>query len=221
MTPTHLSEEQLVDLYYNALPEASAHLANCRECRESFHELKQTLDAFTNLPIPEPPPFTWREPWLAKWKSRWQILVFTPALAAALFASFYLGRATRVPKPPAPLSAQLAESGRERILVVTLGNHLERSQMVLLELANGDRASFPAAQERARNLIGETRLYRQTAVYRGDRNYSELLEELDRLLTAVANGQSQSSTPHAEQIEQLLFKIRVTDSNIEKGTEKL
>ncbi len=93
--------------------------------------------------------------------------------------------------------------------------------MVLLELANGDPAALPEARQRARALIGENRLYRQTTFYSGDRNYTDLLEQLDRVLTATANGQSQSSTPHDDQIEQLLFKIRVTDLNLPKGTDKL
>ncbi len=217
---SHLTEEQLVDLYYDRPAAPHPHLAECRQCREAFSDFEQTLNAFTDLPVPEPPPFTWREPLTARLAARWRMFALVPALAAALFAAFYLGRSTT---PPAPKLAAtpLAESGRERILVVALGNHLQRSEMVLLEVANGDHATSSAVQERARNLIGETRLYRQTAVYRGDRNYSELLEELDRLLTAIANGQSQSSKPGTEQLEQLLFKIRVTGSNIEKGTEKL
>ncbi len=141
-------------------------------------------------------------------------------MAAALFSAFFIGRVTQPSSIATPVH-QIADSGRERILLVALGDHLQRSQMVLLELANGDRSNFPAAQERARNLIGENRLYRQTALYSGDANYSALLDDLDRVLTAIANGQSQSSTTDADRIEQLLFKIRVTDSNLEKGTEKL
>jgi len=217
---SHLNEEQLVDLYYERPASSYPHLTECRKCREAITDLEQTLNAFADLPVPEPPPFTWREPFTARLASRWRMFALVPALAAALFAAFYMGRSTTTP-PPKLAATPLAESGRERILVVALGNHLQRSEMVLLEVANGDRSTSPAVQERARNLIGETRLYRQTAVYSGDRNYSELLEELDRLLTAIANGQSQSSQPGTEQLEQLLFKIRVTGSNIEKGTEKL
>ena len=210
----HLSEEQLVDLYYE--PGTNAHLESCLECREQFREIEATLKAFDDLPVPEAPPFKWSPP-LSYRLRHWSPWILAPAFAVALFAAFFVGRSTK----PQSVPIQLADSGRERILLVALGNHLQRSQMVLLELANGDRASFPEAQQRARDLIGENRLYRQTTLYSGDRNYSELLGELDRVLTAIANGQSQSSTPHEDQIEQLLFKIRVTDSNLQKGTEKL
>lgn len=211
---THLSEEQLVDLYYEPAP--NSHLESCSECRVQFREIEATLAAFNDLPVPEPPPFVWRAPLSYRLK-RWSPWILMPAFAVALFVAFFVGRSTK----PQPVPTQLADSGRERILLVALGDHLQRSQMVLLELANGNSASFPEARQRARNLIGETRLYHQTTLYSGDRNYSELLDELDRVLTAIANGQSQSSTPHEDQIEQLLFKIRVTDANLQKGAEKL
>ena len=207
----HLTEEELVDLYYEPLP--NAHLDACGECRGQLRELEATLSAFHELAVPEPPPFYWRAPLAYRLFHSWRPWVLVPALAAALFAAFFLGRATK------PASVSLADASRQRILLVALGDHFERSQMVLLELANGD--DFAQAQKRARNLIGENRLYRQTALYSGDSNHAELLDELDRVLTAVANGQSQSSTPHADQIEQLLFKIRVTGSNLHEGTEKL
>jgi hypothetical protein len=212
---THLTEEELVEIYYGG--ERKSHLDQCAACQGQFEEIESALNAFNDLPVPEPPPFTWREPFFAR-LLRQPAWLLAPALAAGLFAAFFLGRASN---PRVPAAIQLADTGRERILLVTLGAHLERSQMVLLELANGDRANFPAAQERARNLIGENRLYRQTTLYSGDRNYTALLDELDRVLTAIANAQSNSSTADTEQIERLLFKIRVTDSNLEKGTEKL
>ena len=213
MTPltTHLTEEQLVDLYYE--PAAHPHIDSCLDCREHFRDLSATLNAFNDLPVPESPPFTWRAPLSYRLK-RWAPYILVPTFAAALFVAFFLGR-----QHPAP--TQFADSGRERILLVALDTHLQRSQMVLLELANGDPASLPEARQRARDLIGENRLYRQTTLYSGDRNYADLLEQLDRVLTVSANSQSQSSTPHDDQIEQLLFKIRVTDQNLQKGTEKL
>jgi len=224
---THLTEEELVEIYYGGRgsgqsstqspQQRSAHLDQCATCREHFEDLESTLNAFNDLPVPEPPAFTWREP-LASRLFRWRGWLLAPALAAGLFAAFFLGRAS---KPHTIAVTQLADTGRERIFLVTLGAHLERSQMVLLELANGDGTNFPAAQQRARNLIGENRLYRQTTLYSGNGNYTALLDELDRVLTAIANAQSNSSTADTEQIERLLFKIRVTDSNLEKGTEKL
>ncbi len=215
--PKHLTDEQLVELYYE--PQPNAHLDTCSDCRAQFGEMQATLNAFNDLPIPDAPAFTWRPP-LSYRLLRWRPLLFVPAFAAALAMAFFVGRATK-PQRAIPAAIQLAQSGRERIMLVALGDHLERSQMVLLELANGDGATFPESQQRARNLLGENRLYHQTTLYAGDRNYTELLEELDRVLTAVANEQSQSSRPNANQIEQLLFKVRVTNSNLRKGTETL
>jgi CTP:molybdopterin cytidylyltransferase MocA len=134
-------------------------------------------------------------------------------------------------KSPVTVAQGSAAQGRERILLVALGDHLQRSQMVLVELVNatpGDSSDIRIAQERARNLVSENRLYRQTASLSGDNEFLGLLDELERVLTDVANSPERISSPELQQIQQriesrgLIFKIRVTDSNLQqKGVEKL
>jgi len=208
---THLTEQQLVECYYG---QADSHLETCLACKDEYRELCLVLNAMNDLPVPEPPPYTWKE------RRRWHAWMLAPVFAAGLIAAFFTGRVSTKPIPQ-PI-ATVAESARERVLLVALGAHLERSQMVLLELANADREDFEQSRLRARALIGDNRIFRQTTSFAGDRGYTELLDELDRLLTGVANTQSQLWSPASEQIEQLLFKIRVTDSNLQrKGAEKL
>ena len=85
--------------------------------------------------------------------------------------------------------AAAADQIRERILLSDVGEHLDRSQMALVELVSGDDStSVDIANERSRaeQLVADTRLYRQTAQETGDVVLSELLDEIERVLTEVA-----------------------------------
>ena len=236
----HLSEEQLVLHYYGEEGDAAAHLEHCAACRKEYQEIVRVLDACREVTVPEPVPafetLMWqklapelrkpRTPW---WRHGWML---APVMAGMLAAAFFIGRISTVKVPVAGETAQaIPAQGRERILLVAMGDHLQRSQMVLVELANakpGDAPDIHLAQERARDLVSENRLYRQTASLSGANEFSGLLDELERVLTDVANSPARISSPELQQIQRriesrgLIFKIRVIDSNLkQKGTEKL
>jgi hypothetical protein len=116
----------------------------------------------------------------------------------------------------------------ERVLLVAVGDYLERSQMVLIELANAaPRGSLDisAEQERAGDLVTESRLYRQTAARTGDTAVASVLEDLDRVLLDIANGPSKVTPGELEKLRQrlesegILFKIRVLGSNVRNQEE--
>jgi hypothetical protein len=245
----HLTEETVILAYYReAIGEAAqAHLASCSACREELRNISHTLDAFHQYPVPEPPPafeqLLWQRisPALRsaivprRW---WQSWALAPGLACLLVVSFFVGRwsmdrprGRQLAGGITDLAGGISDSGRERILLVALGDHLERSQMVLVEIANskpGSASAFHLAQQRAQDLVGENRLYRQTALLSGDTEFADLLDELERVLTDIANRPSDLSSPELEQIQRriesrgLIFKIRVTGSNLQqKGSEKL
>jgi hypothetical protein len=101
---------------------------------------------------------------------------------------------------------------------VAVGDHLERSQVALIELVNtqgGATVDISGERERARDLVRENRLYRQTAVGTGDPAVASVLDELERVLVEIAN--SPSSLTAAEfskvrsRIEQqgIIFKVNV------------
>jgi hypothetical protein len=75
-------------------------------------------------------------------------------------------------------------------------------------------------QQRAEDLIGENRLYRQAALKSGDRAVSSVLDELERVLLDIAHSPSKLDSAEFEQIRQrieaegILFKIRVVGSNL-------
>ncbi len=120
---------------------------------------------------------------------------------------------------------------RERVLLVAVGDHLERSQMVLVELAN---AGAPAAgrldisyeQKTAEDLLESNRLYRQTAATNGDVATAALLEELERVLLEIAHSPSEVSARQLEELRKqiedrgILFKVKIFGSQVEQSAAK-
>jgi hypothetical protein len=147
----------------------------------------------------------------------WAPLAGFAALAAALVFAFWLGR--QFPEHDPALSADV----RERILLVAVGDHLDRSQMVLLELANAP-ADQPfdarAQQVSAGDLVSANRLYRQTAERAGDTALEAVLEELERVLVEVAAGPDTLGQDDLAELQRrieargLLFKVRVVGSQV-------
>jgi hypothetical protein len=234
----HLSEEHLI-LHYYGETDASEHLDHCAACRAELQRLSATLDAFHAYKVPERQPgyeaLLWqriapqvRTRAVAWWK---QPLIVGPIFAGLLVAAFFAGRISTHRQVPTVAASLMSDEGRQRILLVALGDHLERSQMVLVEIANakpGDMADIHLSQQRAQELVSENRLYSQTAAQAGDTEFTGLLEELGRVLTDIANGPSDLSTAELERIQHrienrgLIFKIRVVGNNLqEKGSKQL
>jgi hypothetical protein len=138
------------------------------------------------------------------------------SLAAAVLVlvagAFFAGRATQRPRE-APLSAD----ARRRVLNVALGDHLERSRMVLLEFVNAAPLEGAGSRERAwaGELVASNRLYRQTAAREGEPGVADVLDQLERVLLEIANSPAQVSPEFHEALrrrieeEGVLFKIEV------------
>ena len=121
-----------------------------------------------------------------------------------------------------PANANRADV-RERVLLIAVGDHLERSQMVLVELAHAEtrsRLDISAERQLADDLVASNRLYRQTAQEMGQKNVASLLDELERVLVEVARGPSTVSMRQLADIQQriesqgILFKVKVIGSEI-------
>ena len=231
----HLSEEQLVLLYYGESEDADTarrHLEACASCRDAYARLEQTLTAVSISPVPERAedygaqvwrrlgPRLSREPALARlWNSLVPRAAWMRAALAALLlmAAFLIGRYGWQPAPP-PAPTIAAGPGRERILLVAVGNHLERSQLVLVELTHAEPdggADISAEQQQTRRLIADNRLYRQAAARAGEAGTAQVLDELERVLVEIANSPSALSARDLEAIQQriqsqgILFKVRI------------
>ena len=144
-----------------------------------------------------------------------------------MVAAFLAGRFLPQAHKPAQIAVVDSQAG-ERILMVAVGDYLERSQMVLIELANANpqgALDISAEQARAGDLVSETRLYRQTAAHTGDTAVASVLEELERVLLDITHAPSQISPGELEKMrgrleaEGILFKIRVLGSNVRNQEE--
>ena len=153
-------------------------------------------------------------------------------MAMLLVVSFTLGRVwERGPKrEEVPQRAGLAiatapntDSVTERLLRAEMEDHLERSQRVLVDLANtddGGDVALASDRTRAADLVAAGRLYRRAADRVGDVEMRDLLEDVERVLVDVANGSPDRSSKELKDVrtrigeQDLLFRLRVAASEI-------
>jgi hypothetical protein len=110
-----------------------------------------------------------------------------------------------------------------RVLAAAVGDYLDRSQAVLLELSNAqsdEPLDISAERERAQDLVTENRLYRQTAVDTEQLAMAGALEELERVLLDIAHAPAEISPEQLDELRArlesagILFKIRVLGANV-------
>jgi hypothetical protein len=235
----HLSEEQIVLHYYGDAEEATEverHLVACAECRAEFARVQSTLRQIEPLEVPEPAAGFEEKTWLnlrdrlpekrgflrrllrpsaPKW-------AFAGVMAVLLAAAFLAGRFW--PRPAEPVAKQQpAQVNPQRVILVAVGDHLERSQMPLVEIMNADTKgpiNFSNEQAEARELLDSNHLYRVSSQQAGDPQVARLLDQLGRVLAEIANGPAEVSAGDLEQVrhtiqsEGLLFKVRVVGSEV-------
>ncbi|HET7619346.1 MAG TPA: hypothetical protein VF159_11180 [Gemmatimonadaceae bacterium] len=240
----HPNDDDLVLHYYGELAGAeeertTAHLASCAACQRSYTRLQRVLAAVDAAPQPEAPEgferIAWArlEPalpgrsrgWLSWFTESPARLAWASGVAALVVAAFVAGRWLPSHPTPTTTTAAAASSGqvRERILLVDLGDHLDLSQMVLVELVSAGGSGsvdISAEQARAQQLIAANRLYRETASTTGDAAIASLLDELERTLVDIAAGPSTLTPEALQEIQQrieskgLLFKVRIVSSRV-------
>ena len=227
----HISQDELILHYYGEGGSgAERHIATCSECRANFEQLSRTLSA---IAFPEPPSRqedygaeVWsrirhklpERPRAISWWSvpsrRWAAAACVVLLIAGAFVA---GRYTNRPPArvletanPAPLP--------QKVLVVALGDYLDRSEMLLVEVAHANRPEdldLNTERRYATELIASNRLYRQTAQHVGDAGTDALLDQLERVLVQLAHTPPGASAADIQQLRQeiesggLLFKVRV------------
>jgi hypothetical protein len=107
----------------------------------------------------------------------------------------------------------------QRVVVVVLSDHLDRSERLLVELkhAEGGGVAFPLRDE-ARSLLPANRICRKNAKQDDDRALSTALDRLDHLLVELANqpdglnSQTISRLQDEMNVDGLLFEVRVLRS---------
>jgi hypothetical protein len=224
----HLSEEQLIEHHYGGdVPEVKHHLAACEVCAEAFALLRRDL---AELKIAEPPVRSaqygeqvWRSlanslPAYPKPKPAWQLLWtrlgYAAVCALLIAAAFLAGRRWERRKPVAANGARV----KQQVVVVVLGDYLDRSERLLVELKHADAANAELVsplRDEAQTLLPANRRCRETALQIGDPALAMVLEHLDRVLAQLAGEPGGLSAPSLARLQTemntdgLLFQIRV------------
>jgi len=200
------------------------------ELRERYEALRQVLNTVDNaVPVPERGEGYGAEVWARLQprlagerrpgrvvpfpsRFRWQAAVWAAAALILLAVGFGLGRLST----PAALPAQ----ARDRILLATVAAHLDRSERLLTEVANGPGSSVDLSAESAwaRDLLAANRLYRQSARQAGKQRLAGLLDEIEPFLLDLAHASDEPATEEIEALrdriagQALLFKVRVASN---------
>jgi hypothetical protein len=234
----HLTEEELVDHYYGeATAPASAehHLRECNVCAEAYTALRQDLASIKSSAVPARSASYGEQVWQSlrnslpvyeKQKRRWmnfnllQGLGYATACIVFIAAAFFAGRQWEHHQHPNIQSAGNSQTAQPIILVV-LGDHLDRSERLLVELnhANDASAVMPVKAE-AQDLLSANRLYRESASRAGDPQLTAALDRLERVLVEIVNEPEGSSPGQLARLQKemntdgLLFEVRVLRSRI-------
>ena len=248
----HLEEQELVELYYSlsksSEPDesegfAADHLASCAACAADFAALRSDLSEFPvveppirdaaygehvwqslrhALPVYEKPKWSWLRPGLKG-------LSYAAACALLVACAFVAGRQwerrqvqTASVRPPQQAQPAPAHP-QQRVVVVVLSDHLERSERLLVQLKHADADSdemISPLRDQARVLLAANRICRQEANKIDDPALAPALERLDHVLAELANHPGHTSAAEITRLQNelnasgLLFEVRVLRTRI-------
>jgi hypothetical protein len=230
----HLSEEDLVLIYYDEpgiSDGAREHLEECGQCKSAADSLAQTLNLCDEWVVPEPDAGFERRVW-AERRRVWSVppvwIGVAATVAILLAGAFLIGRGSSAPQPT--ILVGLSDQARARILEISLADHLDRTDMFLTEISNTPDSrsiDFAAERSRAKDLVEEGRLMRQTLALHGENATLAFLDEVQRFLIEVANAPDSPSSEEVRELRQrigagsLIFKVRVIESNLRTQGQKL
>jgi hypothetical protein len=233
----HLEEAELVEHYYEEsanMGESERHLKACPVCAKRYAELCRDLDG---VAAPTPPARgedyverVWQSigaflPVYEKPKSSWmryyRPLGWAAACVLLVAVAFVAGRRWERKQAPS-IAVAVDPQARQRVVIVFLGDHLDRSERLLVQLNHADGSDLPALPLRseARELLANNRLVRQSAMQAGDLNVEASLDRLERLLMEIANQPDRFTETDLNRLRQemntdgLLFDIRVLRSRV-------
>lgn len=232
---THCTEDDLILHYYGeerTRPEILRHLSACAECSATYRSIEETLHLVVAPEVPERSDSYALEVWgrirtrlperRARWWQAWfawETVALAAAVATVVVAAFVAGRSWPRPMPAVPVIRPpgIDAGAGDRVRMAAIGDHLERSERVLLDLVNaqGDRVDVSDQQAWAADLIDSNRLYRDAATSAGDLFVANVLDDLERSLLDVVHGPSTMTPAELDDIRTrvdavaLLFKVRV------------
>lgn len=253
MTPCDRLEPGAIEQYfYGELPPAETshvedHLRACPACRDHVADLQAVSDALAqHRPVDAPPGGDWsgfmrrleiQTVQRAGGRMAWHRAVRWAAGVAAVLAIVAIGGALALRGRPAastsPGTTQASGIVRppdatSRVALQTAtAEHLERSKIVVLDLAMRDPHEKPAQwqDERrlARSLLSDTRLYRLTAEEKGMTDIAHVMRDLETVLleasmSDTSDPQALSRVQHLISRRDLLMKMQVVSAAASSGT---
>ena len=162
-----------------------------------------------------------------KWRlGLWTGLSYAAGCAALAAAAFYVGTVWEHQqhlKREAAREAQhkLHPQQKPRVVVVVLGDHLDRSERLLVELKHADADNQELVRplrEEAKGLLAANQVFQEDAERSGDEDLSQALDKLEGLLKEIANEPGGLNAASLERLQQqmtkegLLFEVRVLRS---------
>jgi len=231
----HVQDEELILQAYgegSAVDSVwiDAHVAVCPTCRAVRDDLLRTLTLVNAAAVPEPDvafeAAMWRRVQAAlraerrrSWVRPAVMLTAWAAVVTLVVAATVARRSSAAPAPPA------AAVGRshEGVLLTALDDHLDQTEMLLVELMNGhdpEAADLQFARATADDLVASGRLYRNTAEQNGDARIADVIDDLEPVLLEVARSPEIVSESDVDgwrsQIasENLLFKVRAVSDDV-------
>ncbi|HEX4346966.1 MAG TPA: hypothetical protein VHZ73_05300 [Vicinamibacterales bacterium] len=240
----HLTEDELILYFYGETRRAGhvdQHLSQCAECAAVYRDIAGTLTLVATPDTPERGEYYGEEVWQRirqqlpeqeqvgwfAWMN-WQRAAFAAA-AVVLLVVAGAGQLWTARHPAAPAQAampvvdtRLAADATERVRLAAIGDHLEQSERVLLDVANAQGKSIDVSSQQAwaASLIDANRLYRDAALHAGDEDVASLLDELERGLLDIVHGPSTLTPAELDRAlvrldaTTLLFKIRVLSDEL-------
>jgi hypothetical protein len=119
-------------------------------------------------------------------------------------------------------------NARGRVLFAAVGEHLQRSELMLVEFNNVEAdgpIDLTPQQEWAEDLVSENRLYRQSAAEVGEAQMVSVLDDLERVLLEVAHAPERADGEQLQRLrtrldtQDLLFKVRVAGAGLRAREE--
>jgi hypothetical protein len=234
----HLSKEQLIEHYYGEDgADVKHHLEICRECADAYAALGRDLGALKAPEAPDRASLYGEQVWgsisnsLPAYRARggswqraglWRKIGYAAACVLLIAGAFLTGGRWERKQSPITATGDDAQI-KQPVVLVVLGDHLDRSERLLIELKHADASSaaavFPLSEE-ARDLLPANRRCRQSAMQIDDPSLASVLDDLDRVLAELANepgGLSASAITRLQtemNTDGLLFEIRVLRTRV-------
>jgi hypothetical protein len=220
------------------------HLAGCGTCSATYRDIAGTLAMVGTPDAPERGEQYGLEVWQrirhqlpeqegAWWDLgrffRYDRLALVGAAAALAIVAFVAGRWWPSTPPGGPAGAPQVQTAsaaapgdlRQRVLLTSVADHLDRSERMLTDVMNSAaRTDISTEQRWAEDLLTTSRLYRQDALDIGEQSVAAVLDDLERSLLEIVHSPSPISAAELDQIRRridaaaLLFKVRVLSDEL-------